>query len=48
MENDDNFSDDANNFNRRDRDDNRFREEEEFDEDREDFRFRKRMRGGFR
>lgn len=48
-ENEENFSEEAAaTFNRRDSDENRFHEEEEFDEDREEFRFRKRMRGGFR
>lgn len=48
VESEENFNDDANAFNRRERDDNRFREDEEYEDDRDEFRFRKRMRGGFR
>ncbi|KAL0269201.1 UNVERIFIED_CONTAM: hypothetical protein PYX00_007012 [Menopon gallinae] len=48
VESEENFNDDTNSFNRRERDDNRFREDEEYEDDRDEFRFRKRMRGGFR
>lgn len=47
VENDDNFSADTDAFNRVNQD-NRFREDEDFDDERDEFRFRKRMRGGFR